>query len=297
MKWIKTFEELKTSVYRAAGNKLKSIGKEERGKKLIDYSSEKEWGFYSLWSAMDSDLPTINLFTKPTAEFTLIDDGIFTNNSEMSIEDMLDYWGTGSRELYFTITFKFLATQEVYKYDGNILPLFAFKVRLADLPYEEEQDDCTIQQMYNNNKYLSVNIVKPEIGTHIIMSNFSNNYDKKYKFNGIFSDRKSALKFKKELPNIITDEIRDKIFSIFSLIGAKSDDITQCMDSILNPSINYLYTDINPNRDHLYTHYDITQTNNTKQIKKVKPTKVDEKPDTISTTGNIKPVYNLKREQ
>ena len=50
MKHLKRFdEELNPSTYRIAGQRLIRKFKEERGRKLIDYGNEQQFGFYNMY--------------------------------------------------------------------------------------------------------------------------------------------------------------------------------------------------------------------------------------------------------
>lgn len=292
MKWIKTFEELKPETYRSAGRKLNQIGKKDRGNELIDYGNEKEYGFYSMWYAPEGDPISDYNFTKPHASFEMIPDII--EQDKLSPEDMINRWQGGNGNLKFTITFSFKATEKVSYYNtaGKTFPLFSFEVIIANYIKEEEEDEENTYKLYNNKKTLEINVVRPALSV------YSEKARKYYRYNGIFSDRKSALKFKKELPNLITDEIQEKIQEIFSLVGAETDDVINCMEGIMNPSINYLYSTrdkMNSKPVNIYQPGNIIQ--NPSKYKPSDIPKPIEKPSTVTTTGNYKPVYNIKREQ
>ena len=57
---------------------------------------------------------------------------------------------------------------------------------------------------------------------------------------GIFADRKSALKFKKELPSLIQPYIKE-IMDILSIVGADSEDIDEIYELFNKVRVNNLY--------------------------------------------------------
>lgn len=289
MKWIKTFEELKPETYRSAGRKLKNItGKRERGERLIDYGDEVEYGFYNISYGVVDDSISKRKFTKPSVSFDIIKDSY----GESDTEGIIDYWSYGGRELVFYLTFSFVGEQDIYSLGGKSVPLFSFAVLIADSVDEDdlENDDKSIFELYKENKRLNISIINPILD----FSDKTYNGIRYYKYNGIFSDRKSALKFKKELPNLINDEIHGKIQEIFSFLGAETDDVVNCINGILNPSINYLYN-TNASKNSVFSHGNIIQ--NPSKYNPSDIPKPIEKPSTVTTTGNYKPVYNIKREQ
>ena len=92
---------------------------------------------------------------------------------------------------------------------------------------EHEQDTM---DMFENSFYPRIYLEKPL---------------DKYYF-GIFADRQSALKFKRELPKLI-DPIQPMVFDVMSVIGADSEHIERMMGLFGKISINSLYEeDPNP---------------------------------------------------
>jgi len=73
MKWIKTYEELTPKIYRDAGQRFMYIPhKVDKGRKLKDYGSEKEWGVYNIELVKNySDIYRGLNFTNPKAKFIL----------------------------------------------------------------------------------------------------------------------------------------------------------------------------------------------------------------------------------
>lgn len=60
---------------------------------------------------------------------------------------------------------------------------------------------------------------------------------------GVFSDRKSALKFKKWFLGIIDDEVKDKISDVFSILNADTEYLNKTLESFNEIRINALYHD------------------------------------------------------
>ena len=272
MKWIKTFEELTPKIYRQAGQNLMQIPhKKERGKKLKDYGAEKEWGIYNieLVRNYDDHSKTVK-FTKPKAKFILnhkvTPESLNDMNSkyeDISVEEMLDLWRDGERELYFTIQFYFDPIEETKGniYTGRYLatweqPVFSFKVNMSNWdsgleewnnPEEWEEEDplkkYTLQELYDDCHDLSIDLTIPQVNTRPVWNGYNNNSE--YYHYGIFSDRNSAFRFKKLLPSLIDDEVQEKIWEVFSLLG-DSQGFKNCIHALkYGVRINYLYDDTN----------------------------------------------------
>jgi hypothetical protein len=271
MKWIKTFEELTPKIYRQAGQSLMYIPhKKERGMKLKDYGSEKEWGIYNieLVRNYDDNYQKVK-FTKPKAKFILNHkvtpealNNMNTLYEDISVEEMLDLWRDGERELYFTIQFYFDPIEETKdNYLGRYLsgweqPVFSFKVNIANLnsgleewnnPEEWEEEDppkqYTLQELYDDCHDLVIDLTIPQVNPRSVWNGHNNNTQ--YYHYGIFSDRNSAFRFKKLLPSLIDDEIQEKIWGVFSLLG-DSQGFKKCIHALkYGLRINYLYDDTN----------------------------------------------------
>jgi hypothetical protein len=300
MKWIKTFEELTPSIYRRAGSKLNNIEKSKRGDRLIDYGSEKEWGLYNMWAGLLGQDITKCEFTKPHAKLVICTSDLF----DISIEEMFDMWLQGERELYFSIVFSFTLTNNEENTrnsylrftEGTSIPLFSFKVHLADHTDGEKEDLQTCYEWY---KELTITLQQPEERIYKYSRFWSHYKSSTGIFNGVFSDRQSALRFKRQLPNLINDDIRDKIWEIFSLLGVEADEFTHFMKSIEDPSVNQIFRAQKPNQNIFKDNYlDIIQYNRYEEKpveqKLIEPPK--QKVDTITTTSNITPVYKLKED-
>ena len=266
MKWIKTFEELTPKIYRDAGSRFMNIPhKVEKGKKLKDYGSEKEWGVYNIELVKNyTDITREVKFTKPQAKFILNkktgpNNDINTRYEDISVEEMLDLWSDGERELYFTIEFYFEPLEETKKRIGSILPawgdlsVFSFKVNLSnwddgleswnspeDWDGEDPPKKYTIQELYDDTSDLTISLSLPQVNPRQkwVVGRETNLYHY-----GIFSDRNSAFKFKKALPTLIDDAVIEKMWEVFSLLG-DSKNFQRCIHALkYGIRVNQLYDD------------------------------------------------------
>ena len=266
MKYLKRFdEELDPDKYVRVGNKLKNLGKKDRGIKLIDYGSEKKWGLYNILYAGGTYRHGVVTNLRCYFHFgiphwvDLNGDQAFTaqSKSQMKIveseEQLLMDWSNGDSELGFTLDFRFDPTEGTIKADSGTfdrddiplddpgLPLFSIVVRLSDWTdglseYNTDhfgmtnepgdEDYCDVIEMYEGTKTIDISI--------------STNFN--YTHNGIFADRKSALKFKRLLPNFV-NEHKSKIMDLLSVLNSDSDTLEKIIESINGIGINYFYHD------------------------------------------------------
>ncbi len=263
MKHLRRFdEELDPTTYRRAGQRLIGKFKEERGRKLVDYGNEKEFGFYNMYFAnvngkigKDYSLK----FTNPKADFYFqnVDQmNVDANGNAMlrskSADDLVNWWKKGDN-LCFTICFRFFASEEskaAVDHHSSLVsskgaPMFSFKVRLSDWFDGIEE--------WNTDESIGDGNIGNLIGTdreHDTYEMFENTFcpqillerpaDKHYY--GIFSDRASALKFKRQLPSLI-EPFEGHIHDIISAIGGESEHLDKIMDLFKNISLNGLYDD------------------------------------------------------
>jgi len=256
MKHLRRFdEELNPNTYRNAGKRLINKFKEERGGKLIDYGNEQEFGFYNMYFCNNNgkiDNPI--KVTNPKAKFYFgsFEESSFDGNGNLSInhksaEDLVSAWKKGD-ELAFTISFNFMATEDAKRqkdhptlkqYSG--VPMFSFRVSLSDWLYGLDE--------WNTDQETGELITGPE--AHDIYDMFENTFHNaeitlerpvdKYYF-GVFTDRASAFKFKKELPKLI-EPFEGHIHDIISVIGGESVQIEKIMDLFSKITLNGLYDD------------------------------------------------------
>jgi len=271
MKWIKTFEELTPRIYRNAGQRFMNIPhKIEKGRKLKDYGSEKEWGVYNIELVKNySDIHKKTKFTKPKAKFILnkktpgspaINDTT-TRYEDISVEEMLDLWEDAQRDLYFTIQFYFEPLEETKSKMGSSLPgwdvpLFSFKVNLSnwddglenwnnpdDWDEEDPPKQYSLQELYDDTADLAISLSLPQNNPRSVYMSGGQGYRDMYYY-GIFSDRNSAFRFKKLLPSLIDDDVEGEIWKIFSLLG-DSRNFQRCIHALkYGIKVNQLYDDV-----------------------------------------------------
>lgn len=255
MKHLKRFnEELNPTTYRRAGTQLINKFKEERGGKLVDYGNEKEFGFYNMYFCNNNGkIGSPIKVTNPKAQFYFgsFDTGSFDNGKpsirHKSAEELVSSWKKGD-ELAFTISFSFIATEESKRQiehsglkKSSGVPMFSFKVQLSDWldgldEWNTDQDTGDIitgteahdiYDMFENTFYnVEITLERPVDQYHF----------------GVFTDRASAFKFKKELPRLI-EPFEGHIHDIISVIGGESEQIEKIMDLFKKITLNGLYDD------------------------------------------------------
>ena len=167
-------------------------------------------------------------------------------------EDLLKNWVDGRETLSFTLEFTMQLSEEsrldmaskgkIGKSWSNRIPLFALNVELSEWSdglreynYFEDIDEYLKP---GDDEYHDVSMMYAN--TNHIMLTLLPLFTKDY-FD-IFADRKSAVKFKMELPKLI-DPHKSQIMDILSLVSASTDNLEKLMDKIYNISVNYLYQD------------------------------------------------------
>jgi hypothetical protein len=255
MKRLKTFEELNPGVYRRVGDSLYKMGKKNRGEELIDYGYKKEFGTYNINIANINGVSGINLeFTKPEYKITLTENikdrspSLITNSqvsesgvsntdgidNEKLVSDMLNNWHKGKSDLGFTINFWFTPLRKQQKIDyffdsTKKYPVFSMKfiiLSIMDDYGDTGKDMMTIWEEEKNEYEPGVLLEKP-VGVNF----------------GIFSDRKSANKFKREVYSKAIEDSKDIIVEIFSQLSGDTDQLERFLKLIENIRINRLYDD------------------------------------------------------
>ena len=251
MKYIRRFnEELKASTYRSAGIKLKGHNKITRSKKLVDYADELEYGFFNMtFSTGDRICVTNKTFTEPNL-LNIYYGGYGGEPSTFKLkneEDLVDSWINGECSLQIIFEFGFKPTEETLPLmKSNSKRYFsAFSLRLLlnsfDCGLEEynnSEDDEDIEKIdvyefYQRAKVFDIFLKKPPAVDidHVRRSE-----------SGIFSDRKSALRFKRILPKLIDPHV-DKIIDILNIVGGEAEDVEKAIESFTKVRVNSLYYD------------------------------------------------------
>lgn len=225
MKYLKRFnEELSPSTYRSAASKLKSLNKIKRATNLSDFADNLD-GFYNMHVSNPSNnkkqFYISEKFTVPKVDF------FYGSTMEPYDDDsdLIREWSAGNTTLYVTFQFSFRSNSE-----EKYIKTFNMQLFLSDWAeglsgFEDMiSGKSDVSDMYgeNNSKAL-------------YLSAESESY-------GLFADRKSAYKFKKELPKLIKPHMV-KIIDILSAVGADANDIDDVYELFEKIRINNLYDD------------------------------------------------------
>ena len=239
MKWIKTFEELKPDIYRRAGKKLVSIGHAERGGRLVDYSREKETGLYNMFLCKarsfgigdsGSEAQKDKTYSFSFSKYEVVygySSGLLEG---MDLEDILQQWKKGDKELDIDIIFYFRPTSVTIKsmgLDENLdkdYPLFSLKYTLAIYDDGEHDSSKDLAELYELNEWLSLRTYFTD--------------DVLY---GIFSDKKSASLFTKTILPGAIDLAKEKLTDLYSAIGTSTEYYERCIDGFKYITSNHLY--------------------------------------------------------
>jgi hypothetical protein len=277
MKWIKRFdEELDLKTYRSAGSRLDYYNKSKSAANLFDFADEKEFGFYNMTFANNSQSIIANdlSFTQPRLtgiyygstptkykdEFKGFNGMSYGRDPEMLAEDLVERWKLGQDGLNISFEFSFKATRETIEKSGintnfcwnannpTAKEVKAFNLQIylsdwhnglddwdADARWEaengllrdgEEFTPTTLIEFYMWTASYNVMITNPNSSTY-----------------GIFSDRKSAIKFKNWLLTNHLDDIKDAIMNVLRIVGGKSENIEKAVDAFTKIKIQGLYDD------------------------------------------------------
>lgn len=273
MKYIKKFnEELKPESYINAGRRLMGMpanydrDKRKRSTALIDYGSEMKWGFYKMHWANSSTLLGKDLtFTNVKCEcYFGRPDSQNIETFRYSAEDAVELWRQGDHPLCMTFNFVFqpseetkdiLSSRSISELGTN--PMFSFEVWFSnwdegldsynwdvdnDEPFTGD-DAVDLNGLYKSTREVSIYKKKP----------IKMYYGKQYGFFGIFSDRQSALKFKRELNNLM-DPHKEKVMELLSCVNASADDIEEYEKTINNISLNNLFS-VDENTKNWFTYH------------------------------------------
>lgn len=259
MKYIKKFnEELKPQTYMQAGYRLRHLpGDKQDGKKrstsLIDYGLEVQYGFYNMhWANSSMVIAQSAKFTNPRCEcYFGRPDSSKLETFRYSAEDAVELWKQGG-PLCMTFNFTFQPAEEtkdkypnVSELNNSSLPIFSFQVWFSnwedgldaynwDYDIEEPMTGdavVDVNGMYEGTNEVDVYKSKPE----------KMYYGKQYPYYGIFSDRQSALKFKRQLNDLILPH-KEKVMELLSCVNASAEAIDEFEDRINSISINSLFS-------------------------------------------------------
>ena len=225
MKWIKKFEELSPNIYRTAGKQLIQKGHSSRGFNMLDHSLKANHGIGNMWFASEAhgilikkddnsdDRYSPKTFSFIESKLTFGEDRL----SDMNPETFSDYENFPDHKQSFNIEFYFSPTSNTFR-DLNISSLD--EVRLFTITFSIDEDKISA-----------------------IINNIRDSQDSlTYCYYGIFSDRKSATHFTR---NILKNEIEkheDKILDILSLTEIPTEEVIKnVIDLNKSIKVNNLY--------------------------------------------------------
>jgi hypothetical protein len=229
-------EELSPELLKRSGEKLIKIGQSSRGKKIMSHVSNK------------SDVYNLNLFLNNYDVDNKIESNLIfknynisisfekINHLETDINQAIECWKEGDQVgpyfdvLCITVEFNFKAIE------GPIL-------REIGSEYSGLFDNIKIPVVFNISKEydLSKNTIDFEVLT--FGDGFSLD-DSNSIIPGLFSDRKSALKFRVLLAGLLNDTTFREILTRFiDVAGGESEDYSDIIRKIKNIRVNYLYND------------------------------------------------------
>jgi hypothetical protein len=260
MKYIKRFnEELKPQTYMQAGYRLKNLpGGGKRSTPLIDYGLEKQYGFYNMhWTNSHSNSSTVIAdsakFTNPKCEcYFGRPDSSKIETFRYSAEDAVELWKQGSGPLCMTFNFTFQPAEETKdkfpnssEINTSNLPMFEFQVWFSN--WEEGLDaynwDYDTEEPMTGDAVVDVSGMYKWTNEVVIYKSKPERmyYGKQYPYYGIFSDRQSALKFKRQLNDLILPH-KEKVMELLSCVNANADAIDEFEDKINKISVNALFS-------------------------------------------------------
>jgi hypothetical protein len=273
MKYIKKFnEELDLRTYRNAAGRLDYYNKTKRASTLYDYADDKEHGFYNMLFVSlppsSGALCKESTFTDPKLigiyyggydcmrpEY---DSTKYNVDAEQLAENLVESWVKGEKSLSISFEFGFRATRKTKTensnskqllnpvrknntgYLGGSIPAFSLEITLsewndgindwdADARWEaersgEEFKPSDIFTFYDWSRCITISLFEPDSP-----------------YAGIFTDRKSGLKFRNWLNT--QDKIKESIMNVLRIVGGDSDNLDSVMNSLNNIRLVGLYDD------------------------------------------------------
>jgi hypothetical protein len=254
MNWIKKFEELDYSTYRSAANKLQYWNKSNRAGEILDHADERKYGVYGMHVSHvnNSILSKNGAFTKPTLIGFYF--GISYENSlhkigdsnliEDLVEDLIKNWSEGKSTLSIKLEFGFKPmSRNKFKFVPiwkdkqrylDSLPMFSMDLNMSCFDdglesWNEDTHEATTTEMFADNKDFKLYLETPMDDKHF----------------GIFSDRKSAMNFKKYFTNLVNEEkwIFNIISDIIRYLNGEPEDLLEIKDVLNNIRYSGLYDD------------------------------------------------------
>jgi hypothetical protein len=199
--------------------------------------------------------------TKYKDEFKGFNGMSYGKDAETLAEDLVERWKLGQDGLNISFEFSFKATRETIEKSGRSTnfcwnannptakEVKAFNLQIDLSEWYNGLDDWDSEQRWHA-EYDGVEFTPT---TLIEFYNWSASYnvmiknpnDSQY---GIFSDRKSAIKFKNWLLTNHLDDIKDAIMNVLRVVGGTSENIEKAVDAFTKMKIQGLYDDDLPTR-------------------------------------------------
>ena len=223
MKWIKKFEELSPDIYRTAGKQLIQKGHSSRGFNMLDHSLKANHGIVNMWFANEAhgilskkDDNSENKFSPKT--FSFIESKLtFGENrsSDMDPETFSDFENDHTQAV--NIEFYFSPTSNTFK-DLNISSLD--EVRIFTITFSINDDKISAYINNTRNRQDSLSLC----------------------YYGIFSDRKSATLFVRNILKAEIEKHEEKILDILSLSEIPTEEVIKnIIDLNKSIKVNNLY--------------------------------------------------------
>jgi hypothetical protein len=229
-------EELSPELLKRSGEKLINIGQVSRGKEMLNHVSDK------------SDVYNLNLFLNDFDKDNKIESNLIFKNYDISISfekinhletdinQAIECWKEGDQvgpyfdTLCISVEFNFKAIE------GPILKEIGSE-------YSGLFDNIKIPVVFNISKEYDTS--KNTIDFEVLTFPDSFTLDRSNSIiPGLFSDRKSALKFRGLLIDLLDDSVFREILTRFiDVAGGESDDYSDIIHKIKNIRVNYLYND------------------------------------------------------
>jgi hypothetical protein len=227
MKYLRSLkEELSPDTYRRAGEKLIKIGKEKRGSELLKKYKELSSVFnfikFRYYYDIDENKTKIISDTDlPNLEFKYGFDDFYD-----SADDLINAWLSSGETLGFTIVCKFNEFDFYLNFLLNDNTEGIGNHDIYDYYYDKDLDNPLI--------FLNNNILESTRKSRRTFKEYAS-----------FSDRKSAIKFKKFLIEELVDKrkFNNEIRDILEIIGTDVEELDKINESIKNIRINMIYQD------------------------------------------------------
>lgn len=251
MKYLRKFDErLSPETYKRAGEILKDKGKSERGSRLINYHNELTSSFYQIGNTSFNQIFDVTRL-KSNFYYGDVSELEDVNIEKYYVDDLVTDWINGKSNLSFTINLEFIKkdSPDNLNYDNSInflnlvFVLNSWSYGKSEFELDYDLKDIDIYDFYKKSHKLEDQdtfdiYLKP--GFRHSNSSSKNKISSEFNF---FNDRKNALRFKKDLLELIEKQHKNEIMDIFSLIIADVEEWDKLVNSIKKIRVNNIYVD------------------------------------------------------